>query len=593
VVLLATSREALSVTGEYVYPVPLLDVPPRSMGLTAPQAMGHSAVHLFVERAAAALGRFSLTDETAPIVAETCQRLDGIPLALELAAPRLKVLKPEALLKRLDDQLRLLTRGSRTAAPRQQTLRAAIDWSYALLTEAEQAMLRRLGIFKGSFTLEAAAAVAQGPPVEEPDVLDVLAGLVDKSLVVPLAAGDEKRYRLLETTRAFALEKLAAGCYAALARRLCEHMTIVFERADRQWPTTSRADWLAEYEPDLDNVRVALSWSLRPDGDPAVGLELVSHTDWLWRELSLLQEQRRWFELALTFIDAVTPPSVEARIQVALGWSLYGGDSRRLAHNLRAVELLRQVGGEPALLGQALTQAGTSTKGYRNIAEAGQYLDEALSILRRSGRTKRLAVALLNAGSSRRRAGELNVAGALINEALSLSIARGDIRVRDHCEAQLAMIAFAAGQMPEAIDRARRAVEASRRHGTLIAEFQAVHWLAGFLVLDDQIEPGRVAALRAFELSRTLGNMDLPGLIYQIALVLTAKGKTEIAAHLAGFADSHADQHQLSGLSTVRAVRNRLVERLYSALGPETCEIAIAAGAAWSEQEAIAAAEAA
>jgi hypothetical protein len=147
--------------------------------------------------------------------------------------------------------------------------------------------------------------------------------------------------------------------------------------------------------------------------------------------------------------------------------------------------------------------------------------------------------------------------------------------------------------MPEAIDRARRAVEASRRHGTLIAEFQAVHWLAGFLVLDDQIEPGRVAALRAFELSRTLGNMDLPGLIYQIALVLTAKGKTEIAAHLAGFADSHADQHQLSGLSTVRAVRNRLVERLYSALGPETCEIAIAAGAAWSEQEAIAAAEAA
>ena len=272
VFLLATSREALSVAGEHAYPVPLLDVPPRSMSLTAAQAMEHSAVQLFVERAASALGRFSLTDETAPIVAEICRRLDGIPLAIELAAPRLKVLKPEALLARLDDQLHLLTAGSRTAVPRQQTLRAAIEWSYALLSEAEQAMLRRLGVFAGSFTLEAVAAVAAGAPVEESDVFDVLAGLVDKSLVVSLAGAGENRYRLLESTRAFALEKLAASRYAELARRLCEHMTIVFERADRTWPTTPRADWLAAYEPDLDNLRAALGWSLRPDGDPALGV---------------------------------------------------------------------------------------------------------------------------------------------------------------------------------------------------------------------------------------------------------------------------------------------------------------------------------
>ncbi len=187
VLLLATSREALSVAGEHAYPVPLLDVPPRSTSLTAARAMEHSAVHLFVERAAAALGRFSLTDETAPIVAEICRRLDGIPLAIELAAPRLKVLTPEALQARLDDQLHLLTAGSRTAVPRQQTLRAAIEWSYALLSEAEQAMLQRLGVFAGSFTLEAVAAVAMGAPVQASDVFDVLAGLVDKSLVVSLA----------------------------------------------------------------------------------------------------------------------------------------------------------------------------------------------------------------------------------------------------------------------------------------------------------------------------------------------------------------------------------------------------------------------
>ena len=374
VLLLATSREALSVAGEHAYPVPLLDVPPRSTSLTAAQAMEHSAVQLFVERAASALGRFSLTDETAPIVAEICRRLDGIPLAIELAAPRLKVLTPEALLARLDDQLHLLTAGSRTAVPRQQTLRAAIEWSYALLSEAEQAMLRRLGVFAGSFTLEAVAAVATGAPVEASDVFDVLAGLVDKSLVVSLAGAGENRYRLLESTRAFALEKLAAGRYAELARRLCEHMTIVFERADRTWPTTPRADWLAAYEPDLDNLRAALGWSLGPDGDPALGLKLVSYTDWLWRELSLVQEQRRWFELALTFVDDATPPSVEARIRLGLGWDFYGGDRRRLSHNLRAIELLRQVGGEPVLLGQALMQAGQSTTRYRDVAEAEQYL---------------------------------------------------------------------------------------------------------------------------------------------------------------------------------------------------------------------------
>src|SRR5262249_10983747 len=159
---------------------------PRSMSLGAAEAMKHSAVQLFVERAASALGRFSLADETAPIIAEICRKLDGIPLAIELAAPRLKVLRPKELLARLDDQLHVLTVGSRAAVPRQQTLRAAIEWSYALLSKAEQAMLRRLGVFAGSFTLEAVAAVAAGAPVESSDVFDVLAGLVDKSLVVSL-----------------------------------------------------------------------------------------------------------------------------------------------------------------------------------------------------------------------------------------------------------------------------------------------------------------------------------------------------------------------------------------------------------------------
>jgi predicted ATPase len=593
VVLLATSREALSVGGEHAYPVRLLEVPPRSKSLTAAQAMGHSAVQLFVDRATVALGRFSLTDETAPIVAEICRRLDGIPLAIELAAPRLKMLRPKELLTRLDDQLRLLTAGSRVAMPRQQTLRAAIEWSYDLLSAPEQAMLCRLGIFAGSCTLEAVSAVAAGAPVEESDVFDVLAGLVDKSLVVSFVGAGENRYRLLESTRAFALEKLAAGCYAALARRLCEYMTTVFEQAVRTWLTTARADWLAAYEPDLDNLRAALGWALRPDGDPTLGVNLASYTDRLWRELSLLQEQRRWFELALQFVDDTTPPTAEARIRLGLGWYFWGGHRGRLSHNLRAIELMRQVGSEPVLLGQALMQAGVSSMRYRDIAEAEQYFDEALSVLRRCGRTKWLAAALIDTSAMRRTAGDWKAARASIEEALALSKALGEVRLHDHCEAQLAMIAFDAGQMKEAIARARGAVEVSRRHGNLTAEFLALHRLAGFLMLDDQTEPGSAAALKALDLSRAVGNVGLPSCIYQLALVLAVHGETDTAARLVGFADGYADQHQLSRFSLEIAIRGRLIEHLDSAMRPDECQAAMAAGAGWSEQEAIAAAEAA
>jgi predicted ATPase/class 3 adenylate cyclase len=593
VFLLASSREALSVSGEHAYPVPLLDVPPQSICPTAAQAMEHSAVQLFVERADAALGRFSLTDETAPTVAAICRRLDGIPLAIELAAPRLKMLKPEALLARLDDRLRLLTTGSRAAVPRQQTLRAAIEWSYALLSEPEQAMLCRLGVFAGSFTIEAVAAVATGAPVEASDVFDVLAGLVDKSLVVSLPGTGESRYRLLESTRAFALEKVAAGGYAALLRRLCEYMTIVFEQAERAWLTTPTVDWIAAYEPDLDNLRAALGWSLGPDGDPASGVTLVGYADQLWRALSLVQEQRRWFELALRFVDDATPPAVEARIRIGVAWDLYGGERERLSHVLRAAELLRRDRREPVLLGRALLRAANATMSH-DMRKAQQCFDDALSVLRPCGCTKLLVAVLLNAGQAHNIAGDSKAGRALTEEALVLSKALGDADSLALCEGQLAKITvYEGGAMVEAIDHARRAVEACRGHGTLSAEFIALHRLAGLLILDDQIEPGRVAALKAFELSRALGNAGLPGSIYALALVLVMRGQTVTAARLLGFADRYAEQHQLAGLEIPTWTRRRLAQRLHSAMGPDECQAAMAAGAAWSEQEAFVAAEAA
>jgi hypothetical protein len=321
-----------------------------------------------------------------------------------------------------------------------------------------------------------------------------------------------------------------------------------------------------------------------------VGVILVGYADRLWRELGLLQERQRWFQRALAFVEPTTPPSIEARIRLGLGWDFYGGDRTRLSHNRRAIALLRQVGSEPVLLGEALMQAGHSTSRDGDLAR--QSLEEGLAILRQYGRTKRLAIALLIAGGNRRDAGDLRAARALVEEGLVLSRALGDDRLRDTLAAQLALIAFLAGQTAEAIDRARRAVEASRRHGTLPAEFVALHWLAGFLLLGDQIEPGRAAALQAFELSRALG-ADLPGSIDRLALVLAARGEVAAAAHLAGFADSYANAHRLNRGGLGIAIRNRLLERLDRAMNPEECQAAMAAGAAWSEQEAVAAAVAA
>jgi tetratricopeptide (TPR) repeat protein len=307
----------------------------------------------------------------------------------------------------------------------------------------------------------------------------------------------------------------------------------------------------------------------------------------------LLQERQRWFELALSFVDEATPPSVEARIRLGLGWYFYGGNRGCLLHNLRAIELLRQVGDEPVLLGQALDQAGLSTHRYQDVAEAKQYHDEALSILRQGGRTKRLTAALLGAGNMHKNVGDLKTARALIDEALALSNALGDIRMHVACETQIAVIEFAVGQTAEAIDRARRAVETSRRYGTLATEFTALHALATFLIFDDQIEPGRAAALRAFRLSRALGNVGFHASIDLLALVLVVHGETHTAARLAGFADGYANRHQISRAAGDTAIRSRLVDRLYSAMSPEECETAMAAGAAWSEREAVASAEAA
>src|SRR6516162_5083420 len=209
--ILATSREPLRVEGEHVQRLPPLSSGFPSDHLDATEALAFPAVELFVERAAECMGEFELTDEDALVVAEICRKLDGIPLAIELAAARVETFGVRRLAARLDDRFRLLTSGRRSGPPRHRTLRAALDWSYEVLSEPERAALRRLGIFMGGFTLDAACAVVSDPGLLKGDVIDAVAELVEKSLAVVATTETEPRLRLLETTRVYALERLVEG----------------------------------------------------------------------------------------------------------------------------------------------------------------------------------------------------------------------------------------------------------------------------------------------------------------------------------------------------------------------------------------------
>jgi predicted ATPase len=229
-------------------------------------------------------------------------RLDGIPLAIELAAARASALGIEALAARLDDRFRLLTGGRRTALPRHQALRATLDWSYELLVESERVILWRLAIFAGAFNLEAAAAVAGSPEPSAPDVIEGLLGLVGKSLVVAGGGGTVARYRLLDTTRACALEKLEKS--GERERLSHHHYRQLFEQAEAEWETRPTVEWLDDFGWCIDNLRTALDWALSPGGDESIGIALTAAAVPLWMHLSLLDECRGRAEQALAILAA-------------------------------------------------------------------------------------------------------------------------------------------------------------------------------------------------------------------------------------------------------------------------------------------------
>lgn len=321
--ILATSREPTRVLGEQVYRLEPLATPSRAAELSANQAMAFPAVELFVERATGRAGEFVLCDANAPVVAEICRMLDGLALAIELAAPRLDAFNTRELLDLLANQSQELS-GARSGHSRHHTLAATLDWSYGLLAEPERTLLRRLSVFAGAFSLESACAVAVDKGRARAECIQGVADLVSKSLVSTERGELGTQYKLLDTTRRYALQKLTeSGERDLLCQRHAEHLLELAERAEAEWKIRPTAQWLAEYGRKVDDVRSALSWSLSEDRSVAIGVALTVAAIPFWEHLSLMEECRASVEVALSssFAD-FRGARDEMKLHLALGTTL-------------------------------------------------------------------------------------------------------------------------------------------------------------------------------------------------------------------------------------------------------------------------------
>ncbi|OPA90349.1 transcriptional regulator [Pseudomonas fluorescens] len=361
--ILTTSREALRAEGEYVQRLEPLACPPAA-GNRA-QALGYPALQLLIERAMSHQDSFELGEAELPLAIDICQRLDGIPLAIELVAAQIERFGLPGLLVQMEDNFRLLTRGRRSALPRHQTLRATLDWSFELLTECEQICLRRLAVFRGGFSLASAAAVIAGEQIAPAQVLGSITQLVAKSLLNVEAADDEMVYRLLDITRTYALEKLSvANELDATRERHAARCLALMEQAQADWQQTATQPWLDRYAPLREDVRAALDWGLAEGGGHLLAIRLTVSAMPLWQELSLLREHDLYVGKALALIGVVNAPCtrLKMQLQLALGSLSYhavGGaaqtiaafiDARRLADERQDLSgQLRAISGHMAV----------------------------------------------------------------------------------------------------------------------------------------------------------------------------------------------------------------------------------------------------
>ncbi|WP_338664096.1 winged helix-turn-helix domain-containing protein [Pararoseomonas sp. SCSIO 73927] len=592
IVILATSREPLRAEGERLHRLQPLGAAPPELAVTAARLADYPASELFVERARAALGDFAPGDADAGEITRICQRLDGIPLAIELAAPALQAMTLAELRERLERHFELLTAGRRTALARQQTLRATIGWSLDLLEPLERALLLRLSVFAGTWTAGSAAFVAECAAGEDA-VCGLIAALVDKSLVQADLTGVQARYRLLDSTRYYAAERLSATELAEARRSLGQWLVKAYERAEADWPFMPDEEWFALYAPELENLRAGLAWAFGPDGDERLGVELASLTEHVWGELSLTGELRDWFDLAISRIDGTTPPEVAGRLWLGrCGWVAPRG--AQALHAAQQATALFRASGHRLDLGRALWRQAWQHIVAGRLPEAWPLLGEAEGVLRERRESKALISLLRVRAVAHLRDGQPAAAQADLEEALLIAQRLRSPRDVALTLGSIAELHCAAGRMEEAIAVAQSAPASL---GPAQARSAWVQHIAGavasyLLVVGDiararPIVAERLAAARIMRLPH-----EVAANLERLALIAAVEGDLTTAGRLYGHVRSgHARSGTVRSIGS-QAVHDRLLAVLRARLSPEAIERLAAQGAALGEEEMMAEASA-
>ena len=588
--LLATSREALGIAGEATWIVPSLSLPDPEGPLSVERLTRSEAVGLFVDRARLANPRFEVTAENASALAQICRRLDGIPLAIEMAVARTRALSVEQIASRLDDRFRLLTGGSRASPPRQQTLRALVDWSYDLLSDEERTLFARLAVFAGGWSLEAAESVCSGDEIEPDDVLDVLVRLADKSLIVvePGAHGAQ-RYRLLEILSQYGQERLTArGEVETTQERHAAFFLDLAERAEPELYGPRQAAWYQDVQLEHDNLRAALRWYLtRRSGE---ALRLAVALWWFWHQHHLWTEGRDWLDRVLAL--PASSESGPARVRALMGAGLMAAFQRDFAAaRARLEESVALARTLPANqnLGRAVGFLGIVHMFQGDSATGQELFQESLAVARQCGDAwiQSTMLRLLAMGAVRRQ--DHALAGSLLDESLATARASGDPWA-------VAMALNNYGDMTRArgdYQRAGALYEESlaffREHGVGGAIGSVLHNLGYVNLHRGEYERAEASFAEALAHFRMMA--DEPGraeCLTGLACVLSVQGHAARAAHLFGAAERAFERLGTSPSPHNQADAERHLASTRAAIGEDAFTAARDEGRAMDLEQAVA-----
>jgi len=587
--VLVTSLEALRVPGEHLYPVTPLSVPKRGDGIAA--LSRSPAVQLFVERAQSHRPSFALNEREASAIADLLIRLEGIPLAVELAAARVRSLSLADINDRLKDRYKLLTQGSPLLHMRQQTLRALVDWSYDLLREKEKVLLARLSVFGGGFSLSAAEAICADTSVPEDEILDLVASLVDKSMLMLDEGESGVRYRMLETIRDYAREKLLArGEWLPVATRHCDLYFALAKQARDGMRGPEQSEWIQRLETDLDNVRAAIALSLAEHVDPfiAIKIAVALQAFWIWR--GYVTEGRNYLRAALAL------PAVQASDE-AQGWTLYvdaalaeSQGNHVAARTIldKCLELRQRLGRKSEIAGTLSTLANAKLRlGDTDGALTNEL--EAVQIFRELGNQYGEAVGLLHLAEIHAYLGDDLQAKSHLEHSLSLARAIRNQEIEGECERELGALALGCGDLVTSYRHSENSLAVFRKAADRHGEATALWGLGKADIVAGNLDRARLRLAEALQVFQEFGMYsEAFGCLEDYAALAKARGATRDAVRLLAAATSGIERLAIVPSAHDRQRRNSAAEALLADTGQEAFESAWAEGRSWGIEDAAA-----